>query len=107
MVSSPQNRGTTKPKTNEELYQRLISCTAREALMHIKVYPLFRHYIEVLPPWYDVYDEDQYCGRVVLIHALEEPTMFKAVIAFSAWRSVGRLDLIPRGTSSFHFKPMP
>lgn len=55
--SCPPDKDTTSLNSNEELYQQLVSCTAREALMHIKVSTLFRHYIDVLAPWYDLCDD--------------------------------------------------
>lgn len=59
--------------------------------MHIKVSTLFRHYIDVLAPWYDLCDEDQYFGSIVPMHALEEPTLFRVMIACSACHT-GRLS---------------
>lgn len=78
-------RANASPLLDQDEHQRLVSCTPREALTHIKISHLFRYYIDILAPWYDLCDEDQHFGRVVPMHALDEPLLFKAIIAFSAY----------------------
>lgn len=52
--------------------------------MDLDISTLFRHYTEVLAPWYDLCDEDRHFGRVVSARSLDNPVLFKAIIAFSA-----------------------
>jgi hypothetical protein len=73
------------------------SCPAMTALLHslaskspifalynAEIAGLFAHYISVLAPWYDLNDPQSTFAFVVPEAALEEPILFKAIIAFSA-----------------------
>ena len=50
----------------------------------MEIASIFRHYIDVLAPWYDLCEEEQPFGRIVPAHALDNSVLFKAIIAFSA-----------------------
>lgn len=45
---------------------------------------LFRHYVHVLAPWYDLNDAQNIFGTTVPSRALRNTVLFKALIAFSA-----------------------
>ena len=45
---------------------------------------LFRHYIDLLAPWYDLNDAENLFGTTVPMRALNNSVLFKAIIAFSA-----------------------
>ena len=61
-----------------------VSCKPQEALQNSVIARLFRHYVDILAPWYDLNDSQNMFGTVVPIHALDNPVLFKALIAFSA-----------------------
>ncbi|KUJ17910.1 uncharacterized protein LY89DRAFT_30609 [Mollisia scopiformis] len=56
---------------------------------------LFRHYIDVLAPWYDLNDAQRLFSILVPLRALNNSVVFKALIAFSAChmnRTTGNLQ---------------
>ncbi|RFU32106.1 hypothetical protein B7463_g4227, partial [Scytalidium lignicola] len=85
---------TTSPKLSASIFTRgeypesvvynLILSDPRSALDNQDIAKIFRHYIDVLAPWYDLNDSDNSFGIIVPSHALDNPILFKALIAFSA-----------------------
>lgn len=56
----------------------------RKALENELVTELMIHYLNILAPWYDLNDCQLNFARLVPLHALENPVLFRALIAFSA-----------------------
>jgi hypothetical protein len=54
------------------------------ALLEPVIATLFRHYIDLLAPWYDLNDAENLFGTHVPMRALNNSVLFKAIIAFSA-----------------------
>jgi hypothetical protein len=54
------------------------------ALKNQVIASLFRHYIDFLAPWYDLNDSQTLFSTLVPQRAMNNPILFKAVIAFSA-----------------------
>lgn len=52
--------------------------------MNPKIAFLFRHYIDILAPWYDLCEGDRPFGETVPRRALDNSVLFKAIIAFAA-----------------------
>jgi Fungal specific transcription factor domain len=81
---------TESPNTEREHYsgqplEMLVSSDPRSALNNPDISGVFRHYIDCLAPWYDLCDADNSFGTIVPLHALDNPILFKALIAFSAY----------------------
>ncbi|RDW84382.1 hypothetical protein BP6252_01972 [Coleophoma cylindrospora] len=73
-----------KPQGEQEL-DALVAANPRAALANLEIAEIFRHYIDVLAPWYDLCDSEHLFGNTVPLRALENSTLFRAVIAFSAY----------------------
>lgn len=82
------------PNLDADVYQidsfeMLVSSDPRSALNNLAIATVFRHYIDYLAPWYDLCDAENSFRTIVPLHALENPTLFKALIAFSALHKTG------------------
>jgi hypothetical protein len=62
----------------------LVSTVPKVALENQVIAILFRHYIDFLAPWYDLNDSQNLFGTLVPQRAMDNPILFKAVIALSA-----------------------
>ncbi|RDL30161.1 uncharacterized protein BP5553_10439 [Venustampulla echinocandica] len=80
----------SEPETYQgDSFEALVSSEPRSALNNPEIASLFRHYIDYLAPWYDLCDAENLFGTIVPLHALENPILFKALIAFSALHKTG------------------
>ncbi|KAE9375243.1 hypothetical protein N431DRAFT_542827 [Stipitochalara longipes BDJ] len=61
-----------------------VSALPKVALENQVIAALFRHYIDFLASWYDLNDSQNLFGTLVPQRAMNNPILFKAVIAFSA-----------------------
>ncbi|KAE8449832.1 hypothetical protein EG329_007309 [Mollisiaceae sp. DMI_Dod_QoI] len=63
-----------------------VSRSPAVALEDLPIVTLFRHYIDVLAPWYDLNDAQNMFGTIVPVRAIlpGNAILFKALIAFSA-----------------------
>lgn len=72
----------------------LAASSPRIALADPEIAELFAHYISILAPWYDLNDSERVFATVVPHNSLDNSTLFKALIAFSAsHRSETRHDM--------------
>ena len=62
----------------------IASSALQKALENEVVTELLVHYVNILAPWYDLNDCQLNFARLVPLHALNNPILFKALIAFSA-----------------------
>jgi hypothetical protein len=67
-----------------EQANRIASSAPRTALENEVVTELFLHYVNVLAPWYDLNDAQLNFARIVPLHALDKPILFRALMVFSA-----------------------
>ncbi|KAH8802480.1 hypothetical protein F5884DRAFT_860843 [Xylogone sp. PMI_703] len=73
-----------REENSEADVRDLVLSNPRSALDNQEVAKIFRHYVDLLAPWYDLNDSESSFGTVVPLHALDSPILFKALIAFSA-----------------------
>jgi len=97
VITSPggQSQSTTEisgtrhinsSSSNPELPpDHLVSSEPRLALNNHVVAAAFRHYVDNLAPWYDLNDMNNSFARIVPLRALNNPLLFKALTAFSAY----------------------
>ena len=78
-----KERTDNEVQQNIEHWNKIALLQPVIALQNLQVSQLFQHYIDVLAPWYDLNDLDSNFGTVVPFHALTNPVLFKALIAFS------------------------
>jgi hypothetical protein len=74
-------------KQSQELVEQanlIASSVPRKALENEAVSELLVHYVNILAPWYDSNDCQLNFARLVPLHVLDNPILFKALIAFSA-----------------------
>lgn len=67
-----------------ELAASLASLPPRDALLNPDIARIFKHYINILAPWYDLNDSRRVFGSDVPACALNAPVLFRAIIAFSS-----------------------
>lgn len=68
----------------ESAIRDIVISDPRSALSNPDVSKIFRHYVDQLAPWYDLNDAESCFGIIVPQHALDNPLLFKALVAFSA-----------------------
>ncbi|KAJ4984949.1 hypothetical protein SVAN01_09555 [Stagonosporopsis vannaccii] len=81
-ISEPL-RSTRKPSSSNRVHA-LASADPASALQDLGIAKLFAHYVTVLAAWYDLNDPKRTFTLVVPENALQDPILFKAIIAFSA-----------------------
>lgn len=67
-----------------ELAASLASLPPRDALLNPDIARIFKHYINILAPWYDLNDSRRVFGSDVPACALNAPVLFRVIIAFSS-----------------------
>lgn len=79
-----------------------MSQSPQVALQDSSITSLFRHYIDILAPWYDLNDAQKMFQIIIPLRALSNTILFKALIAFSACHTSKTTNRFQQHASIYH-----